>query len=131
MFVGLASIYYEVPELIVAGGFLLAGMGYFWMISRAWKVMRFLSHSICRRRGRGERRQGPNPAYAGPERRSGLDRREQALAARSGDDRTPSPGESLPPAPTPARSRYPQSTRSSTGSLTGTVPDHCQATVVQ
>lgn len=78
VFVGLASIYFQIPEWIVAGGFLLAGIGYFWMISRAWKVMRFLSHSICRRRGRPERRQGSSVSYTGLERRSGQDRRAAA-----------------------------------------------------
>jgi UDP-GlcNAc:undecaprenyl-phosphate GlcNAc-1-phosphate transferase len=75
VFVGLASIYYEVPERIVAGGFLLAGIGYFALISRAWKVMRFLSRSICRRRGQGDRRRSSVSGYTGPERRSGIDRR--------------------------------------------------------
>ena len=59
VFVGLASIYFQVPELVVAGAFLLTGIGYFWMISHAWKVMRFLRTSICRRQGAGDRRQGP------------------------------------------------------------------------
>lgn len=78
VFVGLASIYFQIPEWAVAGGFLLAGIGYFWMISRAWKVMRFLSHSICRRRGRPERRQGSGVSYTGIERRSSQDRRAAA-----------------------------------------------------
>lgn len=75
VFVGLASIYYAVPEILVAGGFLLAGIGYFWLISHAWKVMRFLSRSICRRRGSSDRRVGATINYTGPERRSGINRR--------------------------------------------------------
>lgn len=73
--VGLASIHFQVPEIIVSGGFLLAGLGYFWMISHAWRVMRFVHRSICRRRIAAERRTGGNEPYAGPERRSGRDRR--------------------------------------------------------
>lgn len=75
VFVGLASTYYAVPELIVSGTFLLAGIGYFWMINRAWKVMRFLSRSINRRRSLPDRRRGRDTNYAGPERRSRRDRR--------------------------------------------------------
>lgn len=75
VFVGLASIHYVVPDFIVAGGFLLAGIGYFWLINHAWKVMRFLSRSICRRRGQSDRRQSSGTIYTGPERRSGVNRR--------------------------------------------------------
>lgn len=75
VFVGLASTYYAVPELIVSGTFLLAGIGYFWMINRAWKVMRFLSRSINRRRSVPDRRRGADASYKGPERRSRNDRR--------------------------------------------------------
>lgn len=77
--VGLASVYWHLPELLVAGGFLLVGLGYFWMIMHAWRVMRFLHRSICRRRITSDRRRGQDPSYAGPERRGGADRR---LAAR-------------------------------------------------
>jgi hypothetical protein len=66
----------------VAGAFLGVGLLYFWMIMHAWRVMRFFSRSICRRRSQtaerrrsGDRRQAPDAAYAGPERRSGIDRR--------------------------------------------------------
>lgn len=78
VFVGLASIYFQVPELVVAGAFLLTGIGYFWMISHAWRVMRFLRTSICRRQGTTDRRKVADAAYSGPERRSGRDRRSQA-----------------------------------------------------
>ena len=73
--IGLASVYWQLPELLVAGAFLLAGLGYFWMIMHAWQVMRFLHRSICRRRITSDRRRGQDPSYAGPERRSGADRR--------------------------------------------------------
>lgn len=75
VFVGLASIYYAIPELIVSGGFLLAGVGYFWLINHAWKVMRFLSRSINRRRAQADRRRNSGANYPGPERRSGANRR--------------------------------------------------------
>lgn len=73
--IGLASVHWQLPELFVAGSFLLVGLGYFWMIMHAWRVMRFLHRSICRRRITSDRRRGQDPAYAGPERRSGTDRR--------------------------------------------------------
>jgi UDP-GlcNAc:undecaprenyl-phosphate GlcNAc-1-phosphate transferase len=75
VFAGLASIYYAIPELIVSGGFLLVGIGYFWLINHAWKVMRFLSRPICRRHGQNDRRLSSGASYTGQERRSGLDRR--------------------------------------------------------
>lgn len=77
VFIGLASIYFRIPELVVSGAFLLTGVGYFWMISHAWRVMRFLRTSICRRQSAGDRRKAPSEVYTGPERRSGLDRRAQ------------------------------------------------------
>lgn len=81
VFVGLISIYFRVPELVVAGAFLLTGVGYFWMISHAWKVMRFIRTSICRRQSASDRRKGPDDSYAGPERRSGEDRRAQPVTS--------------------------------------------------
>ena len=48
--VGLASTWLNVPDLLVAGAFLVAGLLYFWLIMHAWRVMRFLHRSICRRR---------------------------------------------------------------------------------
>jgi len=111
VFVGLASIHFQIPEFIVSGGFLLAGIAYFWMISRAWKVMRFLSHSICRRRGRPERRQGHDASYTGPERRSGHDRREQKLPPKPGEQQTHSSLKALPTGSTGGPPRHPPSTR--------------------
>jgi UDP-GlcNAc:undecaprenyl-phosphate GlcNAc-1-phosphate transferase len=89
--IGLASTWWQWPGLLVAGAFLGVGLLYFWMIMHAWRVMRFLSRSICRRRSLAaerrllaDRRQAPAPDYAGPERRSGIDRR-QGLPRRSDD----------------------------------------------
>jgi undecaprenyl-phosphate alpha-N-acetylglucosaminyl 1-phosphatetransferase len=80
--VGLAAVWFRWPELWVALGFLLAGLGYFWMIMRAWRVMRFLHRSICRRRISADRRRCASPAYAGPERRTGVDRRLRPVEGR-------------------------------------------------
>jgi UDP-GlcNAc:undecaprenyl-phosphate/decaprenyl-phosphate GlcNAc-1-phosphate transferase len=76
---GLLSIHFRLPELLVAGAFLACGLGYFWLISHAWRVMRFLHRSICRRRISQDRRKAVDPHYAGPERRSGIDRRIRAI----------------------------------------------------
>lgn len=79
--VGLASIQWQVPEIIVSGGFLACGLCYFWLIMHAWRVMRLLHRSICRRRIAADRRRGPDPAYQGPERRLGADRRAVPVAS--------------------------------------------------
>ena len=82
--IGVAGFYLGVPESLLLAGFLAIGIGYYWMIMRAWKVMRFLSRSINRRTGRedrrkiADRRRADNPAVLaaiGRERRSGFDRR--------------------------------------------------------
>ena len=81
--IGLLSTWLDLPDALIAGGFLAAGLLYFWMIMHAWRVMRFLRRSICRRRSDAsrerrvvpDRRAGACMAYSGPERRSGLDRR--------------------------------------------------------
>jgi UDP-GlcNAc:undecaprenyl-phosphate GlcNAc-1-phosphate transferase len=91
--VGLVATWQQWPELLVAGAFLLAGLGYFWMIMHAWRVMRFLHLSICRRRAMTDRRRGADPDYRGPERRSGRDRR---LRAIEGSLRTPASGAPAP-----------------------------------
>jgi UDP-GlcNAc:undecaprenyl-phosphate GlcNAc-1-phosphate transferase len=88
--VGIASTWWKWPDLLVAGAFLGVGLLYFWMIMHAWRVMRFLHRSICRRRSStdrriaGDRRQPHGGQYTGPERRSGLERR-QGLARRADD----------------------------------------------
>ena len=79
--VGLAGTMFEVSDLVLAGSFLILGLVYFWMILRAWTVMRFLRRSICRRREiadrrvHGDRRRRNRPLYNGPEMRSMKDRR--------------------------------------------------------
>ena len=47
---GLASTWWNWPDLLVAGAFLGVGLLYFWLIMHSWRVMRFLRRSICRRR---------------------------------------------------------------------------------
>ena len=87
--IGLSGTYFGVHDLLLAGLFLLGGGLYFWIVRRAWRVMRFLRRSICRRgssmdrRAGTERRVHADPAYTGPERRSGIDRRH--LDRRCGD----------------------------------------------
>ena len=110
---GLASTFWDWPDLIVAVSFLLVGLGYFWMIMHSWRVMRFFRRSICRRNNRvsdrrsgRERRCGNDAAYTGPERRSGADRR-MGVARRAGDVArcqalSPS-GEGRMPRPEPGR----------------------------
>jgi UDP-GlcNAc:undecaprenyl-phosphate GlcNAc-1-phosphate transferase len=80
--VGLASTWWDWPDLLVAGAFLGVGLLYFWMIMHSWRVMRFFHRSICRRRSnlidrriQTDRRMAGSTSYAGPERRSGGDRR--------------------------------------------------------
>lgn len=78
--IGLGGTYFAVPDLVLAGAFAVGGGLYYWVIRRAWRVMRFLRRSICRRvstdrRAGTERRMMADAAYAGVERRSGEDRR--------------------------------------------------------
>lgn len=77
VFIGLASIQFQIPDIYVAGAFMLAGIGYFWMIMRAWKNLRFLSTPFSRRTNAADRRQAAGASYGGPDRRSGRDRRNQ------------------------------------------------------
>jgi len=84
--VGLTSVYLELPEFWIAMLFVFGGCLYYWVVRRAWRVMRFLRRSICRRSGNerrvaADRRSGDDSAYAGPERRSGLDRRKGSRRA--------------------------------------------------
>jgi F0F1-type ATP synthase assembly protein I len=81
--IGLTGVYLGVSDFYMAVAFLLGGCLYYWVVRRAWRVMRFLRRSICRRsederRESTERREG-EPEYAGPERRSGVDRRRPHL----------------------------------------------------
>jgi UDP-GlcNAc:undecaprenyl-phosphate GlcNAc-1-phosphate transferase len=91
--IGLLSMDLRAPEFSVAGLFLICGILYFWMVLRAWKIMRFIERPICRRKGLKDRRSGIDRrksrdlAYAGPERRAGVDRR--GHVRRSEDRRHP------------------------------------------
>ncbi len=74
--VGIVGQLAGVSEWLMFYGFMAVFAGYFYMILRAWRVMRFLRRSISRRRARVDRRQGADSRYQGPERRSGHDRRQ-------------------------------------------------------
>lgn len=89
--IGLTGTLLDIPDLYLAGGFLLVGILYFWLIMRTWKKMRFLDRSICRRRHKEsdrrcgvDRRQAPAPPPKHGERRSGIERR-RAVSRRSED----------------------------------------------
>jgi UDP-GlcNAc:undecaprenyl-phosphate GlcNAc-1-phosphate transferase len=79
--IGLLGTFYNVSDWALAGTFLVVGLLYFWMITRAWTVMRFLQRSICRRRSIVDRRQSSDRRrhrgadYKGSDRRRGIDRR--------------------------------------------------------
>jgi UDP-GlcNAc:undecaprenyl-phosphate GlcNAc-1-phosphate transferase len=83
--VGLGCMYLQVPDLWVTILFLCGGIFYYWVIRRAWRIMRFLRRSICRRededrRAPDERRDIENLDYTGAERRSGLERRRSTVS---------------------------------------------------
>ncbi len=90
--VGLAGTYFRAPEYMLLSSFLVFGLLYLWMIMHSWAVMRFLRYSICRRhttmsrRVIADRRSKDNVVYLGPERRSGIDRRQDPR--RSEDSQT-------------------------------------------
>ncbi len=77
--IGLAGIYLEIPDIIMFALFLAMFSLYFWGMTHAWKVMRFLSRSICRRRNCKERRVNATRRISNitpeVERRVNLDRR--------------------------------------------------------
>lgn len=79
--IGLLGTFYNVSDWVLAGTFLVVGLLYFWMITRAWTVMRFLQRSICRRRSIVDRRQSSDRRrhrsadYKDSDRRRGIDRR--------------------------------------------------------
>ena len=79
--IGLGGTYLGVSDIYLAAFFLFVGMFYNWAMRRAWRVMRFLRRSICRRaevdrRTKADRRQSHDTGYSGPERRAEGDRRE-------------------------------------------------------
>jgi UDP-GlcNAc:undecaprenyl-phosphate GlcNAc-1-phosphate transferase len=78
--IGLGGTYLAIPDLILAALFMFGGVMYYWVIRRAWQIMRFLRRSICRRtdsnrREASDRRSDDAADFAGAERRSGVDRR--------------------------------------------------------
>lgn len=89
--VGLAATYYQVPDSIMFVSFVALGLTYLWMILHSWSVLRFLTRSINRRtngvdrRVISDRRKNVNVAYMGPERRTGMERRQDLR--RSNDAR--------------------------------------------
>lgn len=89
--IGLAGTYFQVADIFLAGGFVALGLLYLWMIMHSWSVMRFLSHSICRRNNEidrrivTDRRSHSNVVYLGPERRTGMDRRKDPRRSDDSD----------------------------------------------
>ena len=78
--IGLTGTHFGVPELWLAATFLFGGILYYWAVRRAWRLMRFLRRSICRRSDDERRLTDQRVArsqedYAGVDRRSGQDRR--------------------------------------------------------
>jgi UDP-GlcNAc:undecaprenyl-phosphate GlcNAc-1-phosphate transferase len=88
--IGLTGIYFQVPDIGMFYLFLGVFSVYFWGMMHAWKVMRFLSRPICRRRSCKDRRTNtdrrksniiPKIDYrVGLDRRSLVDRRSFNLA---------------------------------------------------
>lgn len=81
---GLGGTYLNVDDIYLAGFFLVGGALYYSVVRHAWRVMRFLRRSICRReaaerRSISGRRQYTDTSYSGVERRSGIDRRSSGL----------------------------------------------------
>jgi UDP-GlcNAc:undecaprenyl-phosphate GlcNAc-1-phosphate transferase len=81
MLVGLLGNFLGVPDIWLAGAFLLGGLLYYCLVWKTWKVMRFLLRSICRR-ALNERRtleqtqeSRSTIEFAGEERRVKKDRR--------------------------------------------------------
>ena len=73
--VGLGGVYFAVPDFLLAGLFTVTGLLYLWASLRAWKVMRFMGRSICRRSGIADRRTSSS-LHTGLDPRSGLERRQ-------------------------------------------------------
>lgn len=71
--VGIATAFFNIPESVLFGAFILFGLLFLRLIFRTWSVMQFLYRSICRRRG--ERRTSPTTEWRENDRRTGQDRR--------------------------------------------------------
>jgi hypothetical protein len=90
--IGITGWYGAVPDALMLALFLLLAAGYYRLIMRAWKLMRFLSRSICRRVGTSDRRVRERRVsndtsvveQLGYDRRSGLDRRKVTDRRQSG-----------------------------------------------
>ena len=90
--IGITAWYGAVPAALMLALFLLLAAGYYRMNMRAWKLMRFLSRSICRRVGTSDRRVRERRVsndtsvveQLGYDRRSGLDRRKVTDRRQSG-----------------------------------------------
>jgi hypothetical protein len=90
--IGITGWYGAVPDALMLALFLLLAAGYYRLIMRAWKLMRFLSRSICRRVGTSDRRVKDRRVRHDPsivqqlgyDRRSGIDRRKVTDRRRSG-----------------------------------------------
>ena len=113
MVAGLVGTVAGVPESVMLITFLVGAGLYYRMIMRAWKVMKFLSRSINRRRAAAadrrigiDRRQNTSKAYVNGvfvERRSGVDRR------GTGNDRRNDAGaKDIPPVPVIVKSAQPE-----------------------
>jgi len=105
VFVGLVPVITGVSDTALFAGFLVMSALYYWMIVRAWTVMRFLSRSINRRlepidrRHGAERRQRKDAnvvAIVGKERRSGVDRRQGTNGRRHDELEFDDPPTTLP-----------------------------------
>ena len=92
--IGLAGIYFKVPDIIMFVLFSGTFSVYFWGMMHAWKVMRFLNRSICRRSNCEERRVNATRRISNStseverrmnlDRRSSVDRRSSSVKRRSG-----------------------------------------------
>ncbi|MBN1240494.1 MAG: undecaprenyl/decaprenyl-phosphate alpha-N-acetylglucosaminyl 1-phosphate transferase [Gammaproteobacteria bacterium] len=73
--VGVLAVALQPPDGAVFFGFVVSCGVFLAYVLRTWRTMHFLRRSICRRRSIHDRRRTPGLAWAGPERRSGLERR--------------------------------------------------------
>ncbi len=87
--VGVVGSLGRFPDIVLLLTFVLVGIMYYWMIRRAWQMMKFLRYSIDRRaRVSGRRRSSDDRRWegsadeTGDERRSGSDRRKGRIDRR-------------------------------------------------
>lgn len=85
--VGLAGNWFDLPDMVLAGSFLLVGMLYFLLIMRSWRRMRFLGRSICRRQGTvADRRRMAEASQAGGMVPASGEERRRTMPRRAGDE---------------------------------------------